>query len=109
MPGLFSDAMPRDAADELASIMSEIRPAGTRTMAHALAEADLRSVLPRVAVPTLLLSGEADERSPVAVARELHAAIPDAKLALMPGLGHECFLESPDVFDAEVRAFLRTA
>lgn len=106
MPGLFSEAMPKDAADALASIMSEIRPAGTRTMAHALAEADLRSVLPRVAVPTLLLSGDADERSPVAVARDLHAAIPGSTLALLPGLGHECFLESPEAFEAGVRAFL---
>jgi pimeloyl-ACP methyl ester carboxylesterase len=42
MPGLFSDAMPRERAKELAAIMSDIRPAGTRTMALALAAADLR-------------------------------------------------------------------
>ena len=106
MRGLFSDVMPNDTADELASIMSEIRPAGTRTMALALAEADLRNVLPRVAVPTLLLCGDADERSTPTVAGDMHAAIPGSTLAVLPGLGHECFLESPDVFDAEVRAFL---
>lgn len=39
MPGLFTPAMDRAVADELAGIMSQIRPAATRAMAHALAEA----------------------------------------------------------------------
>ena len=108
MPGLFSDAMPRKRADELATIMSEIRPAGTRTMAYALAEADLRDVLPRINVPTLLLYGDADERSPLSVAEALHSSIPRSTLTVMPGLGHECYLESAETFDTELRDFLRT-
>jgi pimeloyl-ACP methyl ester carboxylesterase len=108
MPGLFSDVLPADRAEELAHIMSETRPAGTRTMAYALAEADLRDVLPSIEAPTLLLYGDADERSPLNVARELHARIPRSTLAVMPGLGHECYLESPERFDAEVRNFLTT-
>ena len=63
MPGLFSDALAADTTDELARIMSDIRPAATRTMAYALAEADLRDVLPHIKAPTLLLYGEADERA----------------------------------------------
>ena len=69
MPGLFSDAMPRRQSEGLAEIMREIRPAGTRTMAHALAEADQRAMLPTIAVPTLLLSGDADDRSPFRLPR----------------------------------------
>lgn len=106
MPGLFSDVMPADRADELRGIMRQIRPVGTVTMAHALAEADLRAMLPGIEVPTLLLHGDADERSSPSVAAELHRSIPDSVLRVMPGLGHECFLESPETFDAEVRAFL---
>jgi pimeloyl-ACP methyl ester carboxylesterase len=106
MTGLFSDAMPGDRAAELRQIMSEIRPAGTVTMAHALAEADLRDVLPHIDVPVLLLYGDADERSPLSVAEALHRAIGGSKLVVMPGLGHECHLESADGFEAEVRSFL---
>jgi pimeloyl-ACP methyl ester carboxylesterase len=106
MPGLFSTAMPEDRASELATIMSEVRPTGTRAMAHALAEADLRDLLPRIEAPTLLLHGDADERSPLSIANELHATIPGSKLALMPGLGHECYLECAEAFDTEVRSFL---
>ena len=105
-PGLFSDAMPEDRAKELANVMSEIRPAGTRAMAHALAEANLRDVLPHIEVPTLLLYGDADERSPLDVARELHAAIPGSTLTVMPGLGHMCNFESATTVESHVRTFI---
>lgn len=68
IPGFFSDLIPPERAEQLAAIMSEARPVGTRVMAHAFAEADLREVLPHIQVPTLLLCGEADERSPLPVA-----------------------------------------
>lgn len=106
MRGLFSNAMPQDRARELRTIMSEIRPVGTMTMAHALAEADLRDALPDIRVPTLVVCGSADERSPLSVARELHRSIPGSTLAVLPGLGHECYLESASVFEEEVRRFL---
>lgn len=106
MPGLFSDAMSDDVASELAAIMSEMRPAGTRTMAVALAEADLREMLGEIEVPTHLIYGDADVRSPLHVAYELHRSIVGSTLTVLPGLGHECYLESPAVFDDELREFL---
>jgi pimeloyl-ACP methyl ester carboxylesterase len=106
MPGLFSDVLPTDTAAKLITIMSETRSAGTRTMAYALAEADLRDVLPHIDVPTLLMYGDADQRSPLNIARELHARIPRSTLVVLPGLGHECYLESAETFSAEVLNFL---
>jgi len=106
MRGLFSDTMPPERAQELASIMRETRPVGIRTMARSLAEADLRKALPSIGVPTLVVCGDADERSPLSVGRDLHSAIPDSTLAVLSGLGHECYLESAETFGAEVRRFL---
>jgi pimeloyl-ACP methyl ester carboxylesterase len=106
MPGLFSAVMPPDRAAELAAIMGEVRPAGTRAMALALAEADLSGWLGDIRAPTLLVAGEDDERSPVPVAEALHRGLPDSELVVLPGLGHECYLESPSAFDAVVRPFL---
>ncbi|HYY77084.1 MAG TPA: alpha/beta hydrolase, partial [Gaiellaceae bacterium] len=108
MPGLFSKAMPPETAAELVTIMSEIRPVATRAMAHALAESDLRDVLPAIHVPTLLLYGDADERSPLNVAEDLRGGIPTSRLVVLAGLGHESYLESPERFNAEVRSFLRS-
>ncbi len=108
IPGLFSDLISPEKAEELTAIMSEIRPVATRSMARAFAEADLRDVLPQIQVPTLLLYGDADERAPLNVAQALHSAIPTATLVVLPGLGHDSFLEAPERFNAEVRAFLRS-
>lgn len=108
MPGLFSPVMPKESVDELVTIMSEIRPVATRAMARALAEADLRDVLPSVAVPTLLLYGDSDQRSSLEVAEELHRGIHGSRLVTLAGLGHVSYLESPDRFNAEVRSFLRS-
>jgi pimeloyl-ACP methyl ester carboxylesterase len=108
VPGLFSDAMPVEQQHLLVEVMTEIRPVGTRVMAQAIAEADLRDALPGIDVPTLLLYGDADDRSPPDVAQALHAALPNSTLVFMPGLGHEAYAESPAAFDAHVRAFLST-
>jgi pimeloyl-ACP methyl ester carboxylesterase len=108
MPGLFSARMTDDAAAALRTIMSEIRPAATRSMAHAVAEADLRAALPSIGVPTLLIYGDADQRSSPSVAEDLHRRIPESRLVMLPGLGHECALEDPDRFNFEVRTFLGT-
>jgi pimeloyl-ACP methyl ester carboxylesterase len=106
MPGLFSDVMPADRAAELATVMSDIRAPGTRTMAQALAACDLRERLPSIGVPTLVLAGEHDVRSPLPVAEALVAGIPNSRLAVLPGLGHECYLESSETFERRVRQFL---
>jgi pimeloyl-ACP methyl ester carboxylesterase len=77
-------------------------------MLVAAADADLRDVLPSVAVPTLLLYGAEDVRAPRPVAEAMHRAVPGSRLVLVPGVGHDVALEAPDAFDAEVRRFLRS-
>jgi pimeloyl-ACP methyl ester carboxylesterase len=107
IPGLLTDRASAEMVDEVVAFMSELHPVGYRTMAHALAEADLREVLPTIEVPTLLLYGDEDRRSPVRVAEELHASIRGSELVLMPGVGHLSNLEAADRFNNELRAFLR--
>jgi pimeloyl-ACP methyl ester carboxylesterase len=106
LPGLLTDRAPPELVDELLEIMGGIHPSGTRTMLRAMAAADLRDVLPRIDVPTLLLWGELDARSPLRVAEELHAAIPGSELVVLPGVGHLASAERPDEFNAAVRSFL---
>ncbi len=105
LPGMFSQSPTRDIRDELASIMSDFHPLGFRLMATALAYADTRDLLPNIHVPTLLVWGNADVRSPITVAYQFREAIPGAKLTVIPKAGHVSNLEAPDRFDAEVRDF----
>jgi len=106
LPTMFSDAAPPEAVDEFAAIIAGVHPAGLRANARAFAQADLRDVLPRIDVPTLLLYGDADVRAPLTVARELHARIPGAELVILEGVGHVSPIEAPDRFNDAVRAFL---
>jgi pimeloyl-ACP methyl ester carboxylesterase len=84
-----------------------VRPAGLRTQLLVMAEADQRDLLPRIAVPTLLIWGELDARSPLSVARQFEQAIPDTKLVVIPRAGHVSNLEQPEHFNEAVREFCR--
>ena len=107
-PGLLSESAPAAVLAGNAAIMSDFHPAGMKAMVRALAEADLRDVLPRIKVPTLLLYGDMDVRSPVSIGEALHAQIPGSKLVVTPGAGHVSNFEAPERFNAEVRSFLRS-
>jgi 3-oxoadipate enol-lactonase len=69
--------------------------------------ADSRPTLPTIAVPTLVIAGEADVITPPAEAQAMAAAIPGARLVVIPKAGHLSPLENPRAFNAAVRAFLR--
>lgn len=105
LPGMFGASPTPEVRDELARIMSDFHPVGFRLMATALAHADTRDLLPTIDVPTLLVWGDADARSPMTVAHQLHEAIPGSRLAVMAGAGHVTNLEQPAQFNAEVRDF----
>lgn len=107
IPGLFSDAAPEELREELAAIMSDFHPIGYRLMIQT-ANLDTRDLLPNIRVPTLLVWGDADKRAPMTVAHQLRDAIPEARLAIIPGAGHVSNLEQPARFNAEVRGFCRS-
>jgi pimeloyl-ACP methyl ester carboxylesterase len=106
LPTMFSGGTAPDVVAEFGSSMVAFHPAGFRAMARASAE-DLRDALPHVSPATLLVYGDMDVRAPLDVARRLHAAIPGSRLVVLPGVGHVCNIEAPDVFNAAVRTFLR--
>ncbi|MFW5691372.1 MAG: alpha/beta fold hydrolase, partial [Chloroflexota bacterium] len=56
---------------------------------------DLRDHARRVAVPVLLIWGDADADTPLWQAQELERLIPDAGLMTYPGAGHYSYLEHP--------------
>ena len=105
VPALFAAEPPREVVELLDAVAADVRRESLRVVLAAMAEADLRDVLPSIAVPTLLIWGELDARSPLTVARQFARAIPDAELVLIPGAGHMSNLERPEEFNAAIRAF----
>lgn len=68
---------------------------------------DLKDIMPRVGVPTLLVWGEADTATPISDARTMERLIPDAGLVSFPGCGHYSFLDNPMGFRAVTREFFK--
>ncbi|MEA5454995.1 alpha/beta hydrolase [Sinomonas sp. JGH33] len=92
---------------KVARLFEDFRPAGMRALLAAAGRADYRPVLPTITVPTLLLYGSEDVRSPVAVGEELHRQITGSELMVLPDVGHMSFVEAPEAFNGAVRRWLR--
>lgn len=60
-----------------------------------MARADQRPGLGAIGCPLLLACGEADRLTPPVHSREIAAAVPQARLEIVPGAGHMLTLEQP--------------
>jgi pimeloyl-ACP methyl ester carboxylesterase len=105
VPELFTDAAPQAVPDEMAAVLADFHPLGFRLMAQSLADTDTTDLLPAIDVPTLLLWGEDDERSPLSIAAQFHDSIPSSELAVIPGAGPVSNMERPEQFNDHVRRF----
>lgn len=105
VPGLFAGEPPARAVPLLRELAAAMRPATLRAQLALMAAADQRDLLPRIAVPTLLLWGDRDARSPLSVAHRFAHEIAHATLVVIPECGHLSNLERPDEFNRAVRAF----
>jgi pimeloyl-ACP methyl ester carboxylesterase len=107
LPGMFGRLATNEVREELAGIMSEFHPAGFRLMSLSSAP-DTRALLGDIRVPTLLIWGDSDARSPVSVAHQFRDSIPGARLVLIPGAGHVSNLEAPARFNEAIVDFCRS-
>lgn len=67
---------------------------------------DLRSFLPSIRCPTLIIWGESDQETPLEDARQMQALIQNSRLEVIPGAGHFPFIEKPAAFNAALFPFL---
>ena len=74
-----------------------------------LRDCDLRSALPGIRQPALVVCGERDTLTPPQASHYLAAQLPDARLAIIKGAAHAPFLSHPDEFVVHVVSFLRDA
>ena len=87
------------------SWIAGIVPQGYAACCEAIAASDLRDDIGRIITPTLLLAGASDPVTTVADAQAMQAAIPGARLVVVPA-SHLSNLEAPRAFDQAVLHFL---
>jgi pimeloyl-ACP methyl ester carboxylesterase len=106
--GFVTPDAPEPIKDELGSIIADFKPDGMRRMIQALAEADLRQELKDLNLPTLLIWGAQDVRSPITVAHDLQALLEGSRLVVFEGAGHLAQVEAAERLNAELRSFFRS-
>jgi pimeloyl-ACP methyl ester carboxylesterase len=105
VPEFFTEGASHDLKEEMSAVVSDFHPLGFRLMAKSSADTDTTDLLPNIEVPTLLLWGDDDRRSPLTIAEQLRDAIPSAELAIIAKAGHLSNMEQPEEFNAQVRRF----
>jgi len=73
---------------------------------HAIPRINLTQRLKEVKCPSLVIVGEQDAGTPVAMAREIHAALPASELVVIPSASHLSNLEQPTAFLRALSIFL---
>ncbi len=67
---------------------------------------DTRPLLPTIKCPTLVLVGDGDELTPPALAQELAAGIPGARLVTVPDCGHLSTMERPEAVNQALTSWM---
>lgn len=83
------------------------RPTNLAQIFHTLASRDdISGELGRIAVPALVIHGDADAAIPLAHAQEMARALPQARLEVIAGAGHASNLTHPEQVTPLIEAFL---
>ena len=73
---------------------------------NAVATVDTTDRLGAITAPTLVIAGELDQGTPVAMAHQLTTAIAGAQLEVLAGASHLSAIEQPKAFASAVQGFL---
>lgn len=93
---------------ELRELISSNSVTGIANASLAMAfRADSNPLLPKITCPTLILVGEEDTLTPVALSENLHRNIKNSQLEILPGAGHLSNMENPKAFNKAVKEFLK--
>jgi pimeloyl-ACP methyl ester carboxylesterase len=111
LPNLVGETTRREQPDLVAAVDRAIQ-ANTVDAVVAAATAlktrpDSTAMLPALQMPALVIHGAEDTIVPAAEAEAMAAAIPGARLAVLPRTGHLSNLEAPLAFNHEIDRFLR--
>jgi 3-oxoadipate enol-lactonase len=95
-----------DVTTRIGNLIGTTPVAGYVGCCHAIAGLDFTNRLTVVKTPTLVLVGDQDAGTPPAMAQEIAAAIPGARLEIIPAAAHLSNIEQADAFNQRLADFL---
>jgi len=75
---------------------------------EAIRQLDFLERLDDIRLPTLIIVGEQDPGTPVAISEAIHNRIKDSRLEIIPSAAHLCNVEQAEVFNQILLGFLQT-
>lgn len=90
----------------IGNLIAHTPAAGYIGCAGAIRTLDITAQLGVIAAPTLVIVGADDPGTPPAMSEVIAAAIPGARLEIIPSASHLCCIEQPEIFNRLVRDFL---
>lgn len=113
LPKLMGDTAKREQPDLADAIRRLIEVNRTESIVGALgalkSRPDRTAILAALKVPALVICGEEDALTPLSDSQAMAAAIPGARLVVIPKAGHLSNLEQATVFNAALQHFLDTS
>jgi len=102
-------AVQPEVVKHLREMMDSTNPLGAAAVQRGRAERrDHTAMLPHIHCPVLIIVGEEDGFTPVAVAESMQAHISGAKLAVIKDASHMPNMEQPEIFNRHLELFLQT-
>ena len=108
-PRLFAPSIAQDERQVRSWAKFErlaVSPGGARALFKTLLETDVRSVLPTIGVPTLVMHRTGDRAIPVGSGQHIAGQIPGAKYVELDGIDHFPWVGGADAVLDEVEEFL---
>jgi len=106
---IVNSALINASKEDVELVMASIRSVNKEYYKRALEvtlKADLRHVLPKINVPTLILVGEYDKTTPLNLANDLKANIKTSNLKIIKNASHISKLDNPKEFNLYLKEFL---
>lgn len=102
----FGPAAPESLVQAGKSQLLKNRPRIIHGDYSACNQFDIMEKVHRITLPTLIISGTADQLTPVKYGEYLHRRIPGSEFSLIEGAGHMMGLEKPEAFTQIISRFL---
>jgi 3-oxoadipate enol-lactonase len=96
-----------DATAPIARLIADTPPAGYIGCAAAIRHLDITSRIGAIKAPTLVIVGADDPGTPPSMSEAIAAAIPGARLEIIPSASHLSCIEQPETFNRLVTDFLK--
>jgi len=107
--GMLSQATPKEVIDWIITDLANNPRKNFLEITRSIWDWEIGEGLKLINIPTLIMVGKEDNRTPPEFSYYLQAKIPNSKLVIVEDCGHYLLMERPDIVNSEILSFLTDA